>query len=171
MRLALRLFRVQQNLGKLMSRSVLVLLSLVLMPFISPAAMPDACTLLTAKDAAALAGQPLTATPSSDPTMCRYHAAGGPGALGVEIHVKVVADAAAAHAQFPKWVVPFPGSAGPTVTEVKNLGDEAAIVRNSIMSGVNFRRGAVLVKIGQSLASSWILLTSSCDSKPTYGID
>jgi hypothetical protein len=39
------------------------------------------------------------------------------------------------------------------------------------MSGVNFRRGAVLVKIGHSLASSWILLTSSCDSKPTYGID
>jgi hypothetical protein len=74
--------------------------------------------------------------------------AGGPGALGVEVHVKVLADAAAARAQFRKWVVPFPGSAGPTVTEVKNVGDEAAIVRNAIMSGVNFRRGAVLVKIG-----------------------
>src|SRR5665213_118864 len=46
--------------------------------------------------------------------------AGGPGALGVEVHVKVLADAAAARAQFRKWVVPFPGSAGPTVTEVKN---------------------------------------------------
>ena len=32
---------------------------------------------------------------------------------------------------------------------MKNVGDrEAAIVRNGIVSGVNFRREAVLVKIG-----------------------
>jgi hypothetical protein len=35
------------------------------------------------------------------------------------------------------------------VNELKNVGDrEAAIVRNGIVSGVNFRREAVLVKIG-----------------------
>jgi hypothetical protein len=32
--------------------------------------------------------------------------------------------------------------------DVKNLGDEAAIIRSSIVSGVNFRRGAFLIKIG-----------------------
>jgi len=119
-----------------------------LVPAITAAATPDACSLLTAHDAALLAGQPLNAVPGSDPTMCRYRGNDGPGALGVEVHVKVLADAATAHAQFPTWVVPFPGSVGPTVTELKNVGDEAAIVRNAIMSGVNFRRGAVLVKIG-----------------------
>lgn len=131
-----------------MGRKSLIFWTLALTPFISIAATPDACGLLTAKDASALAGQALTAVPSSDPTMCRYHGAGGPGALGVEIHVKVLSDSAAAHAQFPKWVVPYPGAAGPIVTDVKNIGDEAAIVRNAIMSGVNFRRGAILVKIG-----------------------
>lgn len=123
-------------------------LALICVPWISVAASQEACALLTAKDASALAAQPLSVVPGSDPSMCRYHGAGGAGALGVEIHIKVLADAAAAHAQFPKWVVPFPGSAGPAVTDVKNLGDEAAIVRNAIMSGVNFRRGAILVKIG-----------------------
>lgn len=115
---------------------------------VAGAATPDACSLLTAKDAALLTGQTLTAVASSDPTICRYRGPDGPGGLGVEVHVKVMADAAAAHAQFPRWVVPFPNSAAPAVTDVKNVGDEAAILRNEIMSGVNFRRGAVLVKIG-----------------------
>jgi hypothetical protein len=35
-----------------------------------------------------------------------------------------------------------------TRNSLKNLGDEAAIIRSAVMSGVNFRRGAVLVKIG-----------------------
>lgn len=34
------------------------------------------------------------------------------------------------------------------MTDIKNLGDEAAIIRNAVMSGVNFRRGAILIKIG-----------------------
>jgi hypothetical protein len=130
------------------NRKLIILLSLGFLPFISVAATPTACELLTAKDASTLAGQALSAVPNSAPTSCRYHGAGGPGALGVEIHVKVVSDAAAAHAQFPRWVVPYPGAAGPTVTDVKNVGDEAAIVRSAIMSGINFRRGAVLIKIG-----------------------
>jgi hypothetical protein len=130
------------------NRKLVILFSLGFLPLISVAATPGACELLTAKDASTLAGQALSTVPSSDPTSCRYHGTVGPGALGVEIHVKVLSDAAAAHAQFPKWVVPYAGVAGPTVTDVKNVGDEAAIVRNAIMSGVNFRRGAVLVKIG-----------------------
>jgi hypothetical protein len=112
------------------------------------AATPDACALLTAKDASALAGQALTVVPNSGGSGCRYHGAGGPAALGVEIHIKVDADAATAHAEFARWVVPYPGAAGPTLTDVKSLGDEAAILRNAIMSGVNFRRGAILIKIG-----------------------
>jgi hypothetical protein len=126
----------------------MIILAGCCLPTITDAVTPDACSLLTAKDAAALAGQVLSVVPSSDPDMCRYHGPGGPGALGIEVHIKVMPDAAVAHAQFPRWVVPFPGSAGPAVTEVTNIGDEAAIVRNTIMSGVNFRRGAVLVKIG-----------------------
>jgi hypothetical protein len=134
--------------GGFMKNTLLILIAACCVTTAAAAATPDACSLFTAKDAAVLAGQAVSVVPGSSPTMCRYHGAGGPGSLGIEVHVKVLADAASAHAQFPTWVVPFPGSAGPTVTEVKNLGDEAAIVRNSIMSGVNFRRGAVLIKIG-----------------------
>jgi hypothetical protein len=112
------------------------------------AATPDACVLLTAKDASALAGQPLTMAANSSSTDCRYQSAGGPAALGVEIHVKTAADAAAAHAEFPRWVMPYKGAGGPAVTDVKNLGDEAAIRRSAIAAGADFRRGAVLVKIG-----------------------
>jgi hypothetical protein len=83
----------------MMNPKFFIILALNSLPLISIAATPDACALLTAKDASGLAGQSVTAVPSSDPTMCRYHGAGG---LGVEIHVEVVSDAAAAHAQFPK---------------------------------------------------------------------
>lgn len=111
------------------------------------AGTPDACALLTAKEASALAGQPVSVAPNSGGINCRYYGAGGPGVLGVEIAVKVEADAASAHADFPRWVVPFPGSAGPAVTALQ-LGDEAAIVRGPVANGVHFRHGAVLVKIG-----------------------
>jgi len=134
--------------GDIVNWNFVVLLSLGFVPWASIAAIPDACALLTAKDASTLAGQALSPVPNSDPLICRYHGAGGPGAPGVEVHVKVLSDVATAHAQFPKWVVPFPGAAGPTVTDVKNVADEAAIVKSAIMSGVNFRRGAILIKIG-----------------------
>jgi hypothetical protein len=47
-----------------------------------------------------------------------------------------------------KWVVSYAGVAEPTVTDVEDIADEAAILRNRVTSGVNFRKGAVLVKIG-----------------------
>jgi hypothetical protein len=131
-----------------MIRASLIAVALTLIAVNALAAAPDACALLTAKDASALAGQPLTAAPNSGGINCRYYGAGGPGVLGVEIAVKVESDPAAAHADFPRWVVPFPGSAGPTVTNLPHLGDEAAIVHGPVSSGVHFRRGAVLVKIG-----------------------
>ena len=109
---------------------------------------PDACALLTAIDASAVVGQPLTVAPHSGGINCHYNGAGGPAVLGVEITVRVDPDAATAHAHFPRWVLPIPGSAGPTVTPVPNLGDEASLVRGSVGSGVYFRHGAVLVKIG-----------------------
>jgi hypothetical protein len=112
------------------------------------AGAPDACTLLTAKDASALAGQTLSAAPNSGGINCRYYGAGGHAVLGVEIAVKSEPDSASAHAHFPRWVVPFPGSAGPAVSAVPQLGDEAAIVHGPVASGVNFRHGAMLVKIG-----------------------
>jgi hypothetical protein len=131
-----------------MKTAVIILIAASLLPAIAMAATPEACALMTASEASTLAGQPVSLVPNSSGTMCRFHGAGGPGSVGVEIHVKVDADQATAHTEFPRWVTPFPTSAGPTVTAVNKLGDEAAILRNPIMSGVNFRRGAVLVKIG-----------------------
>ena len=111
---------------------------------------PDSCALLTAKDASAAVGQPLIVAPNSGGINCRYNGAGGPAVLGVEITVKVKSDAATAHADFPRWVLPVPvkGAGGPTITPVPNLGDEASIVRGPVVSGVHFRHGATLIKIG-----------------------
>jgi hypothetical protein len=109
---------------------------------------PDTCTLLTAKDASAMVGQSLTVAPNSGGINCRYTGAGGPAVLGVELTVRVDPDVATAHADFPKWVLPFKGSTGLTITSVPNLGDEATVVRGSIVSGVYFRHGATLMKIG-----------------------
>jgi hypothetical protein len=131
-----------------MKAALFVLIAFSSLPPISMATTPDACARMTAKEASNLAGQPVSVAPNSSGTMCRFHGAGGPGSLGVEIHVKVDADESTAHTEFPRWVTPFPTSAGPTVTVVNKLGDDAAILRNPIMSGVNFRRGSVLVKIG-----------------------
>lgn len=59
------------------------------------------------------------------------------------------ADDAAAHAAFPKWVLPNPGPHPTlTVTEQQPIGDEASITRSRVSSGILFRRGSVFVKIG-----------------------
>jgi hypothetical protein len=109
---------------------------------------PDACTLLTAKDASTLAGQPLTVAANASATDCRYNAAGGPGAGGVEIHIRVDASATQAHADFPRWVLPVAMASVPPGVPVAGVGDEAATRQGPVATGIYIRRGATLVKIG-----------------------
>lgn len=112
---------------------------------------PAACTLVTAQEASTAAGAAVTLAPNVNITSpnCRYHGAGGPGALGVEIAMHAYADDAAAHAAFPTWVLPHPGPHPTlTITTQQHVGDEASITRSQVSSGIFFRRGSVLVKIG-----------------------
>jgi len=109
---------------------------------------PDACTLLSAKDASTLAGQPLTPAANASATDCRFDAAGGPGAGGVEIHIRVDASAAQAHADFPRWVMPVAMASMPQGVPLSGIGDEAATRQGPVASGIYIRKGATLVKIG-----------------------
>jgi len=113
----------------------------------------DACKLLTVQDATTLAGAPMAAGAGSGPIDCHYAGPGGPAVSGVEITVRVDADAGTAHSEFPRWVQPIPGNTpGFTVTPVANLADEASETHTDVgtthIAGIFFRRGAVLVKIG-----------------------
>jgi hypothetical protein len=114
---------------------------------------PDACQLLTAQDAAKLAGFDVVRRANSGGISCRYGKVGEDLPIhGVEITVRQEANAGAAHADFPRWVIPFPPvPAGMTVTPVPSLGDEASITHappDVGVDGIYFRTGAVLVKIG-----------------------
>jgi len=109
---------------------------------------PDACTLLSAKDASTLAGQPLTLAANVSATDCRYDAAGGPVKGAVEIHIRVDASAAQAHADFPRWVLPFAMADAPQGVPLSGIGDEAATRQGTISSGIYVRKGAMLAKIG-----------------------
>ena len=110
---------------------------------------PDACELLPAPDASRLAGTPVTVLHHSAAFNCAYQGAGGAASNGVEITWRAYPDAAAAHAAFPKWVLPVARpTPGLTTTPVSGIGDEAKLMQNPITSGIYFRRGAVLVKIG-----------------------
>jgi hypothetical protein len=111
-------------------------------------ATPDACALLTARDAEVLAAHPLTLAPNSGGVHCRYEGPAGPGELGVEITLRLDPDAAGAHAGFAKWVQPLNVSPpGLTVIRVPHLADEAKVLQSPILSGIYFRKGATLVKI------------------------
>jgi hypothetical protein len=121
-------------------------------PPVNPTTL-DACKLLTVQDATTLAGTPMTAGTGSGPIDCHYAGPGGPAVSGTEITVRVDADAGSAHSEFPRWVQPVPGNLpGFTVTPVANLADEASETHTDLgtthISGIFFRRGAVLVKIG-----------------------
>jgi len=112
---------------------------------------PAACTLVTAQEASTAAGAAVTLAPDVKVTSpnCEYYGAGGPAALAVAIAMHAYADDAAAHAAFPKWVLPYPGPHPTlTVTAQQHIGDEASITRSQVSSGIFFRRGSVLVKIG-----------------------
>ncbi len=137
-----------------MIRSVLVLTLCALIAWAKGgptqrSSIPDACKLLNAQDASKVAGVPVTAGPHSAAFNCAYHGTGGPAANGVEITWREHPDAAAAHAAFPRWVLPVARpTPGLTTTQVSGIGDEATLVHNPITSGIYFRRGALLVKIG-----------------------
>jgi len=135
-----------------MIRSALTLCATTALAMAGPPqrpSIPDACQLLTAQDASRLAGVPVTPSRHSAAFNCTYQGAGGPASNGVEITWREFADAAAAHAAFPRWVLPSPRpTPGLTTTPVSGIGDEATVVHNPITSGIFFRRGALLVKIG-----------------------
>lgn len=117
---------------------------------ISAAAEMDACKLLTAKDASAVVGQPLTVAAHTGGVSCSYFGAGGAALLGVEITLRLEADPAAARAYFPRWVSSVNGGrgGGPAVAPVPGVGDQASIVRSNFVNAVVFRRGKTLIKIG-----------------------
>jgi hypothetical protein len=107
------------------------------------------CTLFTEADASRLAGKPLTRAVGGGlgSGTCAY--SGGKVLIGAELTVKVDTSAAAAHAEFRRWVQPVPNTApGFSVVTVTKLGDEAMASRSSFTDGIYFRQGAVLVKIG-----------------------
>jgi len=118
---------------------------------------PDACKLLSTKEASALIGLSLTVThhessatfstcvyrqPTENPLVDPQH---------VEIHYYLLADAAAAQARFQRVVHPGP-MAGTTVTAVPHLGEEADIKRTPDLkvNSIEFRHGAAIVTIGVS---------------------
>ncbi len=93
----------------------------------------------------------MAASPHTGGTDCAYAGAGGPGVSGVEITVRVESDAGTAHADFPTWVQPVPGALPPgfTITPETGIGDEASETHSgTVIDGIFFRHGAVLVKIG-----------------------
>ena len=114
----------------------------------------DACTLLTSADATALGGATMVAGEGSGGSDCHYAGPGGAAVSGVEIGVRVEADAATAHADFPRWVQPVAGALPPgySITPTSGVGDEASETHFTASTpgtdGIYFRSGRVLVKIG-----------------------
>lgn len=117
--------------------------------------IPSACALLTAQDAATLAGFPVTQD-SSDVSSgsCIYKHTGTP-ALNpdvVEVTVRTYPNAASAHAGWPTWVSPFP-KPNPNIAKIplSGIGDEAVLIHitpSPAVAAIRFRSGAVLVKVG-----------------------
>ena len=106
---------------------------------------------MTTQEASTAAGAAVTLASDVHATSanCQYNGAGRPAALGVAIAMHAYADDAAAHAAFPKWVLSNPGPHPTlTVTEQQPIGAEASITRSRVSSGILFRRGSGLVKIG-----------------------
>jgi hypothetical protein len=128
---------------------VLMILIATTCPAAWAATAPDACLLLTAIEASTVAGVPLTLGERAGSGDCRYYGSGGAAANSLEISVKLEADAASARASFARWAAPVPGSRDPAAAPLDNIGDQASITRSGTAhSGICFRRGPVLVRIG-----------------------
>ena len=86
----------------------------------------DPCTVLTAQEASKLAGGTLTKTEGGGVGSLRCLYTAGDNA-GVQVTVKVEADAAAAENEFPDWVHPLQATPkGLVESAVTGLGDEAS---------------------------------------------
>ena len=116
--------------------------------------IPPACQLLTATDAATLAGFAVTQDPNSSGGGCLYNRTGASSTNSdaVEITVRTYPNAATAHDGYPKWVNPFP-KPNPTIVRIplSGLGDEATLVHITPgpgVAGIYFRSGANSVKMG-----------------------
>ena len=122
----------------------------------------DPCMLFTAADASRLVGKTLTHAPGGGlgKGTCAY--SGGKVLIGAELTMKVDAGSAAAHKEFPKWVLPVTTTApGFTVTTLANLGDEAKTTHTSFTDSIYFRVSNVLVKIGVYPPASVAALTTA----------
>ena len=111
----------------------------------------DPCALMTAADAAKLTGG-VKMTRSSGggvgSLLCVYS---GGKTTGAEITVRIDANAADAHTDFPTFVEPIPGgeAKGLTKTAVTGIGQEAVQTRNlDVNAAIFVRRGNALVKLG-----------------------
>jgi len=122
----------------------------------------DPCNLLTVAEASRLAGKAVTRSAGGGKGSVDCIYANGPS-VGAEVTVKVDKDAATAHAEFPNWVQPIPGVAsGLKVSQIANLGNEAAETRNGkINAGIYVRKGATLVKIGVHPAATEAMLKAA----------
>ncbi len=113
--------------------------------------IPPACQLLNAQDASKLLGFPVVVNAGDSARagfVCRYNRS-ETSFDGVEITYRVFSDGQAAHAAFPRWVIPVPPKpAAMTLIPVSGVGDEAAVTHGRIANSIHFRRGAVLVKMG-----------------------
>jgi len=117
--------------------------------------VPNACLLLSAQDAATLAGFPVTRDPHDEGSGgCLYNRTGASdlSSDAVEVTVKAYANGPTAHAAFPGWVNPFPKPNPIMVyTPLSGVGDEATLIHvkpGPGIAAINFRSGAVLVKVG-----------------------
>jgi hypothetical protein len=131
----------------------------------SPPSVPPACQLLTAQEASKLMGVPEVVNPDDlarSDFNCRYNPSNAaPMSFdGIEITYRTFSDGQAAHAYFPRWVIPVPPKpADMTLTSVQGIGDEATITHGKIANGIFFRHGAVLVKMGTRPGASDSALT------------
>ena len=130
-------------------------------------AVPNACTLLTAQDATTLGGFAVTLDSNSAGGNCQYKRTGASpfNGDGVEVTVRGYSDGPSAHAAFPAWANPS-GKPNPHIIyiPITGLGDEATlkhIVPPPGITAVDFRKGAVLVKIGVYPPASDSALTTA----------
>jgi hypothetical protein len=126
----------------------------------APQSVPPACQLLTAQEASNMMGVAEVVNPNDlarSDFNCRYNPPNNaPMSFdGVDITTKTLSDGPAAHAYFPRWLVPFPPMpVDMTLTPVQGVGDEASITHGKIVNAISFRAGAVLVKMGTRPAPS-----------------
>lgn len=124
--------------------------------------IPPACQLLNAQEASTLMGFTVVVNAGDlarAGITCRYNRS-EQSFDGANITTRVFSDGQAAHAYFPRWVIPVPPKpANMTLIPVNGIGDEATIVHGPITNGIHFRKGAVLVKMGTHPGASDSALT------------